>query len=107
MTEEHQVSVIGYWEVAKRRNIDIGPLGACTLTQLLRIVTMLERLRREFGFKSRGAAEEICNSLPALRNTVRHPIRPLVGKPDDIRQLLKSMGKLEYLTKAIRQRAVQ
>lgn len=98
LTEDQQVQVLGYWEVTKRKNIDIGPVAACTLTQLLRLITMIEKLRREFGFKSRTSAEDVCNSLPLLRNTVMHPVRPLVGKSEDVTHLIRSIGKLSYLT---------
>jgi hypothetical protein len=97
LSEENQVHVIGYWEVTKRKNIDIGALAACTLTQLIRIVSTLERVRLEFGFKSRAAAEATCSSLPTLRNKVMHPVRPLIGKSDEIADLVSSINKVELL----------
>ena len=105
LTEENQVHVIGYWEVTKRKNIDIGALAACTLTQLIRIVCTLEKVRLEFGFKSRKAADETCGSLPTLRNKVMHPVRPLIGTPDEIADLVSSINKLEVLMSRVPRKA--
>lgn len=98
LPEDQQVHVIGYWEVTKRKGVDIGPLAGCTLTQLLKTIASIEKLRQEFGFKNRKAAEEVCGSLPMLRNSVMHPVRPLVTKPEDVQQIVRSIRNLNHLT---------
>jgi hypothetical protein len=95
------VHVLGYWEITKRKNINIGALEACTLTQLIRIVSSLEKVRVAFGFKSRTAADEMCSSLPTLRNKVMHPVRPIVGTSDEIAALVSSIDKLERVTRIV------
>jgi hypothetical protein len=37
LSDDSQARVLGYWELAKLRGVDTGPLSACTLTDLLDI----------------------------------------------------------------------
>jgi hypothetical protein len=84
LPEEHQVRVLGYWELSKRRLVDIGPVEALTLTQLLTIVAKFERLRERLGFKKRKELDGEIGRVPEFRNRIMHPVRPLILDMEDV-----------------------
>jgi len=82
--ESHQVSVLGYWELSKKRGVDVGPIAATTLAQLLNVVARSKELLHELGYKSRNEFEDNLGHVPELRNCVMHPVRPLVLSTSDV-----------------------
>lgn len=95
--EEQQVRVLGYWELAKRRDVDIGPIAATTLTNLLTIVGKSPGLRTVFGFRSRKKFDKYSGKLPEFRNRIMHPVRPVVLDQQDVKELYVVVRFLEKL----------
>lgn len=97
LAEEQQVRILGYWELAKRRNMDIGPIAATTLTNLLTIVGKSPGLRNLFGFRSRKEFDKYSGKLPEFRNRIMHPVRPVVLDQQDVKELYAVVRFLEKL----------
>jgi hypothetical protein len=95
--EQVQVRIIGYWELAKRQGIDVGPYAALTLTDLLHIVAGSPVLQAELAYKSRNDFSSATSSLVDLRNRVMHPVRPLVHTRVDVQRLTQRVENLEDL----------
>ena len=95
--EDQQVRILGYWELTKRRNVDIGPIAATTLTNLLTIVGKSPRLHTVFGFQSRKKFDKYAGKLPEFRNRIMHPVRPLVLDQRDVNDLYVVLRFLEKL----------
>lgn len=89
LNPENQVRVLGYWELSKRRGVDIGPVAGTTLTDLLTVVerdaVLLERLR----YPSRSQFKQRKDDSIELRNQVMHPVRLLVTEDADSCRCLK------------------
>jgi hypothetical protein len=105
--EDHQVRILGYWELAKRRNVDIGPVAATTLTNLLTIVGKTSDLLAVFGYQSRSKFDEYAGKLPDFRNRIMHPVRPLILEPKDVEQLYLVVRFLEELKNRLREKFKQ
>jgi hypothetical protein len=101
LSEENQVRVLGYWELSKRRGVDIGPLAALTLTQLLTIAAKTERLRERIGFKSRTDIDREAGRVPEFRNRIMHPVRPLILGLEDVEMAYRAARFLEHLRNAL------
>jgi hypothetical protein len=99
--ESHQVSVLGYWELSKRRGVDIGPIAATTLVQLLNVVARSKELLKKLGFKSRKEFEDELGRVPELRNCVMHPVRPLVLSMTEVAKLRETVSAVMHLYKAV------
>jgi len=95
--EENQVRVLGYWELAKRRDVDVGPLATVTLTNLLQIVEKSNAMRSAFGYASRSKFGQDSGKVPHFRNRIMHPVRPLVLGHEDVEELYSVMLFLEKL----------
>jgi hypothetical protein len=102
LSGDSQVKILGHWQLSKKKNVVVGPIVACTLTELLRILESTDKIRDIFGFKSRSKANEECGSLPDWRNSVMHPVRPLVTESKEVEQLLLAIRRMERLGEAIR-----
>jgi hypothetical protein len=95
--DDAQARLVGYWELGRRRNVDIGPLAACTLTELLKIVAHEEALRTMLGWHSRQQFDKSTGSLPDLRNRVMHPVRPLILGREEVSRLAASVQVVREL----------
>lgn len=103
LSEESQVRVLGYWELGKMRNVDIGPVPSCTLTDLLRLVRKVPGILQELGL-TKKQYEEMSGQLPDWRNRVMHPVRPLVLSPGDVKKLGVALESSRSMANKIRAR---
>ena len=74
LDDDRKARILGYWELAKRRNVDIGPVASTTLTELKQVLTRERRLYRRLGLTDKTAME-LTKLLPEFRNRVMHPVR--------------------------------
>jgi hypothetical protein len=97
LSEDYQVRVLGYWELAKRKDVDIGPIAAVTLTNLLTIIGKSPELRTLLGYASRSAFEKYAGKIPDFRNRTMHPVRPLILNGEEVQELYIVIRFLECL----------
>jgi hypothetical protein len=101
LSEEDQVRLLGYWELSKRRGVDIGPLAGATLTQVLKIVAKFEPLRERLGFKSRKDIDSEIGRVPDFRNRIMHPVRPLILDTRDVDRTYRVARFLENVRNSL------
>ncbi|MGE5528746.1 MAG: hypothetical protein ACM3X6_06350 [Patescibacteria group bacterium] len=82
--DEHQVRILGYWELTKRRGVDVGPITATTLAQLIQVIAKCKELAKELGYRSPSEFSTRTGCIPELRNCVMHPVRPLILDQHDV-----------------------
>lgn len=97
LSEEHQVRILGYWDLSKRHGLDVGPVAAATLTNLLTVAAKSSTLRGALGFTKRSEIEKVVGAVPNVRNAVMHPVRPLIGRHDDVQRVLQTMRTVAAL----------
>jgi hypothetical protein len=95
LNEEDQARVCGYWEVSKRKGVNIGPTAATTLVQLLKVFEKREFLAH-LGI-SRPEFDHLKSGVPRVRNCVMHPVRPLVSGHSDVAHLHTIVAHLKIL----------
>ena len=78
LNEDSQARILGYWELAKRKEVDTGPVAGATLSELLRAVSVSKELLRKLGYSSRKTFDKETSRIPGVRNEVMHPVRPLI-----------------------------
>lgn len=100
--EDAQARLVGYWEVSKRRGVDIGPLAGTTLTELLAVISKSTRVREMLGYRSATEFLKDAGRLPDYRNRVMHPVRPLVLSHEDVLQLKLTLERIDSLIKRSR-----
>lgn len=97
MNEETLVRILGYWELSKRRNVDIGPIEACSISDLFNIISKNEKLRRNLSYVSRNAFDDATGRIPMLRNSIMHPVRPMVVNSKDVISLRETIERVVEL----------
>ena len=107
LSEDHQVKILGYWEIAKKRGVDVGPMAAATLTNLLTIAGKIPSVRKQLGYESRKAFEREVGHIREYRNRTAHPLRPLVLSRKDTVDLSKVLRAAQNILIQIRQRQRQ
>ncbi len=96
LNEENQVRILGYWELARRKGVDVGPIAATTLTQLLQVAGRAAKVLSVLGY-SPADFTALSGPIPEVRNRVMHPVRPLVLGPEDVGIVLKAVRALHDL----------
>jgi hypothetical protein len=102
LNESYQVNVLGYWELSKRRGVDVGPIGATTLAQLIQVVSRSTELLGRLEFKSRTEFDTLTDYIPKLRNSVMHPVRPLILEQSDVARVRETVLAIGDLAERVR-----
>lgn len=97
LSEDSQARVLGYWELAKLRDVDTGPLSACTLTELFKIAAFDEYVRAALQFTSKSKFNNCVDGLPQMRNKVMHPVRPMVLSKSDVAEIRRKLDVFDQL----------
>jgi CBS domain-containing protein len=101
LDEDAQARLLGGWELARRKGVDLSPTAGATLTQLLQVVVKVEGLRNRLNV-SYGSAREIARGISVLRNGVMHPVRPMVAGPWDVQRVRRALlAALEWTDRAV------
>lgn len=102
LNEEHQVRILGYWELTKRRGVDVGPIAATTLSQLIQVAAKNKDVLMRLGYSKRTEFDNETGVIPELRNCVMHPVRPLVLSQADVQRVLKAVTSVIELHKRVK-----
>lgn len=102
LSEDSQARILGYWELSKLQNVNVGPVAGLMLSDLLNVIAKNEGMRTRFGFKSRKAFEDEVGCLPGVRNQIMHPVRPLVTNAESCRFLENTIRTALFLVECIK-----
>jgi len=102
LSENHQVRILGFWELTKRRGVDVGPIAATTLTELIQVTAKNKNVLMQLGYSKRPEFEDQTGVIPDLRNRVMHPVRPLVLSQADVQGVLKAVTSVIDLHKRVK-----
>lgn len=98
-----QARILGYWEVAKRENMDAGAIQSCNLGDLIAIGRKTKSLQVAIVGIS-GGNSRCSDALCRLRNRVVHPVAPLLHDQASVSNLYETLtyavafrGHLEQL----------
>jgi len=98
LNEDSQARILGYWELSKIKNVDVGPLAGAMLSDLINVIARNQSLWQKLGYPSRSSFEEEAGRLPRVRNQVMHPVRPLISDADSCIYLKDVLGRAILLT---------
>jgi hypothetical protein len=102
LDEDSQARILGYWELSKLQNVNTGPVVGATLSELLRVVAKNKLLCSNLAYKSRSSFDDAVGCLPAIRNQVMHPVRPLISNADSCVRLERAIRETIRLTESVR-----
>lgn len=98
LSEDQQVRILGYWELARKKKVDTTPISSATLSNLITVIGKSPNLRSLLGYQSRKAFDKETGSIPEFRNRIMHPVRPLILNQNDVNDLLHCLEKVKALS---------
>jgi hypothetical protein len=101
ISEDKLVSILGRWELQKRKGVDISPINGCMLTDLVNVIGSFEEIRAKLGFTSGSKFKDATGTFAELRNKIMHPVRPLVLSLEDIKRLRGTIVHIVQLTQRV------
>lgn len=107
LNEDAQVRIIGSWELSKRHNVQLDPISASTLVQLISVLSKSSSILASLGFRSRKEFDKSTGKIAAIRNRIMHPVRPLVLEGSEVQELysvLRVLGDLQTRVAAVIER---
>jgi hypothetical protein len=101
LPHEARVRLRRYWEKAKKRDIDIGPLAAANLSDIFTIIGTDEKLARDLGSVSGAAFLDETKSIVELRNRVMHPVNQLLLNQKELAADRQTLNRILVLGRRI------
>lgn len=101
LDEHRQVLILGRWAYDQRQSIQLDPVEAAELSDLLRAVRTVPGMLERLGC-TRSQFDRKTGHLVKLRNGVMHPVRSIVRRHEDVQQLATAYADLRELLEAIR-----
>jgi hypothetical protein len=95
--EDAKAHVLGWTQVARMNDRDIDPIETVMLRHLVEIVCGSKELQGRLGIKPAKKARSALMRLANLRNTVMHPVRPLVLDSADVTAIKENLIQLDAL----------
>jgi hypothetical protein len=84
LDEESKIRALGYWQLSRSRGYSSNPVACLTLTELLGVTSRVASVLSLLGYNSRSSFINLTGALPKVRNSIMHPVRPLVQSHDDM-----------------------
>jgi hypothetical protein len=92
LDRNRQALIVGHWEIAKRSSIDVGPIAAATLTELVDVCGSDPQLRNSLGLEKVSRSTDPLGGICELRHSIMHPVRPLLHDAEDAKQLARRIS---------------
>lgn len=86
--------IVGYWKLAERDGVEINPISGTFLPQMLKIAYRSEWLKPRLGLSSRNQFDREVNVISEFRNSIMHPVRPLISHNKDVRDTIAAIDVL-------------
>ena len=109
LPDEAKAKVLGYRALTRLKGVNASAIAATNLSDLFKIAAKSDLVREALGYPRRKYAESVINRINGLRNTIMHPVRPLVLSDDnvvEIRDALRSVAELLQRLKELRKLAM-
>jgi len=84
LDETSKIKALGYWQLSRSRGYSSSPVACLTLTELLSVASKAANILSLLEYKSRSFFIDATGALSNVRNSIMHPVRPLVQSHDDM-----------------------
>ena len=101
LSESNQMRLLGHYHYMKRKGLDLSPLAGATLTQLIDLAQRQPDILKLLGY-SKTKFKADFGSISDLRNSVMHPVRPLVHSQKDVASTLDRVVRIAELRNRLR-----
>lgn len=104
LSDGTQARIKDFYEEERAAGIDLSPVTNATLSDLFHITTESNNVWKLLDFDSPNQLKPIAHSINGLRNTIMHPVRPLIVSEQELKDLVEAVDNVEMITNRLMKR---
>lgn len=104
LSEGTQKRIREFYEEERAEGVDLSPVTNATLSDLFHIAAESNNVWRLMEFDQPGNLRPIAHRINALRNTIMHPVRPLIVNERELQEIVTAVHDVETLTDRLMKR---
>lgn len=104
LSDHTQQRVKEFYDEERAEGIDLSPVTNATLSDLFHIATESNNVWKLMEFNNPNDLRPIAHSINDLRNTIMHPVRPLLVNEKELNDIVDSVDNIEMLTNRLMKR---
>lgn len=104
LSEGTQKRIKEFYDEEREEGVDLSPVMNATLSDLFHIATESNNVWRLMDFDQPNDLRPIAHRVNDLRNTIMHPVRPLIVSERELHDLVKTLAQVEMLTDRLMKR---
>lgn len=98
LSESTQRRIKEFYDEEREEGIDLSPVTNATLSDLFHIATESNNVWKLMGFDHPNELRPINHRINDLRNTIMHPVRPLLVNERELQEIVAAVDDVEMLT---------
>lgn len=104
LSEGTQKRIREFYEEERAEGIDLSPVTNATLSDLFHIAVESNNVWRLMEFNNPNELRPISHRINDLRNTIMHPVRPLIVNERELKDLVSAVDEVEKMTDRLMKR---
>lgn len=104
LSDHTQQRIKEFYDEERAEGIDLSPITNATLSDLFHITTESNNVWKLMEFNNPNELRPIAHSINDLRNTIMHPVRPLLVNEQELNDIVSAVDNVEMLTDRLMKR---
>lgn len=104
LSEGTQARIKDFYDEERAEGVDLSPITNATLSDLFHITTESNNVWRLMEFDDPNELRPIAHRVNGLRNTIMHPVRPLIVSENELKEIVEAVDDVEMLTDRLMKR---
>lgn len=98
LSDSTQKRIKEFYDEERAEGVDLSPVTNATLSDLFHIATESNNVWRLLEFDDPNQLRPIARGINDLRNTIMHPVRPLIVSWEELKDIVDAVNDVEMLT---------
>ena len=98
LSDNTQHRIKEFYDEERAEGVDLSPVTNATLSDLFHITTESNRIWSLIGYEHPNELRPIAHRINDLRNTIMHPVRPLIVSEKDLQEIVTAVNDVEDVT---------
>ncbi len=98
LSDSTQKRIKEFYDEERAEGVDLSPVTNATLSDLFHIATESNNVWRLLEFDDPNQLRPIARGINDLRNTIMHPVRPLIVSWEELKDIVDAVNDVEILT---------
>lgn len=104
LSDGTQKRIKDFYDEERAEGVDLSPVTNATLSDLFHIATESNNVWKLMEFGHPNELRPIAHRVNDLRNTIMHPVRPLIVSERDVQEIAVTVQEVEMLTDRLMKR---